>query len=287
MKVPLLTRPRNIVTHKIYQSVLSASKQRLDNVDVIRTILIVLLVFYHSFAIYSGGWPSIEGFPDIKVYWFLDKLSYAFMLETFVFISGFILGYQVRTKGEDKIRIAYLSKSKFKRLILPCVLFSFAYICLFLDIRQPLLYTIYDVFNGVGHMWFLPMLFWCFLFIGIVERIKMPPATIIISSLFLSILPYTTLPFRLHLTLYYFPFFYVGYYLKKNNVILEWLYRLKIVISLLITFLLLFTSMTYVSMHIEIWGGKKLVHRNSVQYVSVRLFFNRFDYVIVNGGIYT
>lgn len=66
---------------------------RLTNVIIIRPILIVLLVFYHAFAIYSGAWDPIEGYPEVPVYWWLDKLSYAFMLEMFVFISGYVFGF--------------------------------------------------------------------------------------------------------------------------------------------------------------------------------------------------
>lgn len=77
-------------------------KKLLTNVAVIRPILIVLLVFYHAFAPYSGAWEPIEGFPEIPAYWWLDWLSYAFMLEMFVFVSGYVFGYQVRTKGESK-----------------------------------------------------------------------------------------------------------------------------------------------------------------------------------------
>jgi len=66
---------------------MNAPKSILTNVSIIRPILFVLLVFYHAFAIYSGAWSPIEGYPVIKAYWWLDKLSYAFMLEMFVFIT--------------------------------------------------------------------------------------------------------------------------------------------------------------------------------------------------------
>lgn len=65
----------------------------------IRLFLIVMLVFYHAFAIFSGAWEQLDGYPKIYVYDVMDKLSYACLLETFVFISGYILGYQVRWKG--------------------------------------------------------------------------------------------------------------------------------------------------------------------------------------------
>ena len=58
----------------------------------IRLFLIVMLVFYHAFAIFSGAWEQLDGYPKIYVYDVMDKLSYACLLETFVFISGLYLG---------------------------------------------------------------------------------------------------------------------------------------------------------------------------------------------------
>ena len=138
---------------------MNASKPILTNVSIIRPILLVLLVFYHAFAIYSGAWAPIEGYPEVPAYWWLDKLSYAFMLEMFVFISGYVFGFQVRAKGEEKLKAKNLLWGKFKRLMIPCMVFSLLYILLFGNITQPVHKTLYSLVNGVGHMWFLPMLF--------------------------------------------------------------------------------------------------------------------------------
>lgn len=103
----------------------------LTEVAIIRPILVVLLVFYHAFAHYSGAWEPIDGYPAIRDYWWLDWLSYAFMLEMFVFISGYVFGFQVRTKGVEKLNAKNLLWGKFKRLMIPCMVFSFLYILFF------------------------------------------------------------------------------------------------------------------------------------------------------------
>lgn len=127
-------------------------KQQLDNIVIIRPILVVLLVFYHAFAPYSGAWESIEDYPAIRTYWWLDRLSYAFMLEMFVFISGYVFGFQVRIKGEEKLNAKNLLWGKLNRLMIPCMVFSLLYIILFQNIKQPAYMTAYDLVNGVGHM---------------------------------------------------------------------------------------------------------------------------------------
>ena len=95
------------------------SPKMLSNVVVIRPILIVLLVFYHAFLIFQGGWGSTGQFPEVKAYWWLDKLSYSFLLEMFVFISGYVLGYQVRVKGESILSAVVSAHSPEKSLSFP------------------------------------------------------------------------------------------------------------------------------------------------------------------------
>jgi len=223
---------------------MNASKPILSNVSIIRPILLVLLVFYHAFAIYSGAWAPIEGYPEVPVYWWLDKLSYAFMLEMFVFISGYVFGFQVRTKGEEKLRAKNLLWGKFKRLMIPCMVFSLLYILLFGNITQPIQRTLYGLVNGVGHMWFLPMLFWCFVGVWIVEKIQLKPNLILPILVVVSVVSFLPLPLRLGRTMYYMLFFYVGYILQRENVSLERFYTLKHSVIALVLFCLLFPAFT-------------------------------------------
>ena len=214
------------------------------DVVVIRDILVVLLVFYHAFAIFSGGWEPIEGYPSIPFYWWLDKLSYSFLLELFVFISGYLFGYQVRVKGVGKLQAKDLFLNKFQRLIVPCIIFSLLYIAVFLDIKQPLYKTAYDVFNGVGHMWFLPMLFWCFVGIWIIEKLQLKPKLVIPILIVAALFSISPIPFRIGKAMYYLVFFYSGYILQKDSISLSVLYTRNKAILFLICFSILFFSLT-------------------------------------------
>lgn len=209
-------------------------KNTLYEVIYIRLFLIITLVFYHAFAIFSGAWEPIAGYPNIQLYSIMDKLSCACLLETFVFISGYILGYQVSKKGEEFIQTKEFILKKIKRLVVPSILFSVLYILMFGKGDKSGLSTIYEVVSGAGHMWFLPMLFWCFLFMYIINRVKAINRTfrtlLIITPLLicLSVLP---LPFRLGSAMYYFPFFLGGYCVKRSN--LNWAYKAKIVFPII------------------------------------------------------
>lgn len=235
---------------------MNAPKSILTNVAIIHPILLVLLVFYHAFAVYSGAWAPIEGYPEVLVYWWLDKLSYAFMLEMFVFISGYVFGFQVRTKGEEKLKVKNLLWGKFKRLMIPCMVFSLLYILLFGNITQPIQKTLYGLVNVVGHMWFLPMLFWCFVGVWVIEKLDIKPKRVIPILALCSICSFLPLPLQMGTSMYYMLFFYVGYILQKDDVSLDRFYTLKHCIIGIVVFCVLFPSLTLLRVKLDgLMGG--------------------------------
>lgn len=88
----------------------------LYDVLLIRILLIFLLVVYHSFAIYNGAWKPLNGFPIIKSYRCIADISYSFMLEMFVFISGLILGFQALNKTNEFIKDISFIRRAFERI---------------------------------------------------------------------------------------------------------------------------------------------------------------------------
>lgn len=195
-------------------------KQKLlQDVVIIRLMLIVLLVLYHAFAIYNQAWKMPDGVSSVPAYWWIASFAYSFMLEAFVFLSGYVYGYQVREKYNDTVSFKVTVLNKFKRLIVPSIVFSIIYILLFGN-GQNISWggQIYSIINGAGHMWFLPMLFWCFVLLYIIERLKCSKNFIFVLSILAALLCIIPLPLRLSSTAYYFIFFYVGYYIQKNDI---------------------------------------------------------------------
>lgn len=262
----------------------------IDNTNIlyeviyIRLFLILALVFYHAFAIFSGAWSPIAGYPDIQLYSIMDKLSYACLLETFVFISGYILGFQVSKKGEAYILNAkiFLGK-KFKRLIVPSIMFSIIYTLIFNTTRNSVPQVIYSILSGAGHMWFLPMLFWCFVFLYLTEKVK--PSRICMTILlplmiFMSILP---LPFRLGRACYYFIFFWAGYSIKKHNV-QSYFNTNKATFVIILLFILSFIAKTNINeLYIQVGGVNSLVVRlfNTAMSTLSRFFCASFGVALL------
>lgn len=186
-------------------------KKILEDVVFMRVVLIVLLVLYHSFAIFNGAREKLADYPDIPAYWWIATSSYAFMLEAFVFISGYVFGHQVKNKGDDILSFNYLIVRKAKRLLLPGLFFSMIYYALFYDIHRPMTEIAYSILNGCGHLWFLPMLFWCFVGIYVIEKLRMRGKWLFAVIVLCSICSFLPLPLRMNNALYYFLFFYIGY----------------------------------------------------------------------------
>lgn len=103
----------------------------LTDVVVIRLSLIFLLVFYHSFAIYSDNWDSpFQPPPNISIYYWLSVFTHGFRLEVMTFISGLLLGYTVKRHPERMSFDGCVAK-KVKRILIPCMMFSVIYFFIF------------------------------------------------------------------------------------------------------------------------------------------------------------
>lgn len=190
------------------------SKKFLVDVAAIRLFLILMLVFYHAFAIYTGGWePPYSNFPSNNTYYWMGLWSHGFQLEAMVFISGLLWGYSQSLHPKVQGIVKPIGK-KAKRILLPSMLFSVIYYWMFYDMNEPWYVIVLSILNGCGHLWFLPMIFWCFVSIVLINhllRFTPPDSHLLTIIVALSILfPPIDLPFRLSSFVSYFPFFFMG-----------------------------------------------------------------------------
>lgn len=105
--------------------------------------------------------------------------------------------------------------SKLKRLILPGIIFSAAYFAIFYQYKG-IGNLIYEVIAGCGHMWFLPMLFWCFIGGWLLEKIKVSDWLKLGFLVALNLLSLVSLPFRLPEAAKFMFYFYAGFVFYKN-----------------------------------------------------------------------
>lgn len=182
---------------------------RLSEIDFMRPILVVLLVLYHAFIVYDGGWKPFVGFAPIMSYKALATITYSFMLESYVMVSGYVMGFQKaqnRIRGGGKFIIR-----KVKRLLIPSFIFSVLYLCLFhsgsfSDAMSDFVLTL----GGVGHLWFLPMLFLCFAISLMLDKIPSVRIRYVVVILFFMVKLLPHLPFQISSCAYYLLFFQIG-----------------------------------------------------------------------------
>lgn len=189
-------------------------QKRLQDVMIMRPLAIVLMIVWHSFIVYVGGWREPAGYENVAAYWWIAQFSYAFMLELFVFISGYVFAITLNKEG---VNFKSILLSKLKRLIVPSLIFSTLYFALLGDREGSMPKIVYDIVNGYGHFWFLPMLFWSTLFCYVLDRVQLSKwikVAIVLCLPALSILP---IPLRIGVSFYYIPFFYAGIMVYRHR----------------------------------------------------------------------
>lgn len=179
---------------------------RAKEIDIIRTIVILFLVLFHAFSPFTGGWAAIwpEHYWWEDIYKWIGKFCYAGMLETFVAISGYVF-FLAESRRITSQPLGRLVKSKLRRLIVPALVWGVAYWLLF--VGGSVGTGVWRIANGIGHLWFLPMLFWCFL----LEKTVVMRFSVRLWVLgLIAVLPYPALPFCFNNALYYLFFFHLG-----------------------------------------------------------------------------
>lgn len=206
--------------------------ERICSIDFFRVFLILLMVAYHAFAPFCGAWHEVLGTEhSCHLLFIVDRYFYFGMLESFVFISGYL--YQAGQK-KRQIAISQLLYSKIKRLLIPTWIWGVLYSILFIDS-----FSFRNTIYGIGHLWFLPMLFFCFILQKIlIEKLQIPLVrNLILFSLL--IFPFPELPFHINNSFYYLFFFNLGILAENrtirfpvNNIVLAVIFIISLAINI-------------------------------------------------------
>lgn len=196
---------------------------RLLNIDWLRPIVVILIVVNHVFAIYSGVWESPWNGIDanVEVYKWVQRISICCSLQLFTFISGYIYGFQISNKGI--LNLKQLAQKKVKRLLYPYFLFgSLYYLLISSKGNVDFIDLLFSLANGIGHLWFLPMLFLCFILHWLFYKMEVflkcrlnndqIATTIIMTMLFCIYICAPIMPniFCIKYAFMYLVFFYIG-----------------------------------------------------------------------------
>jgi len=183
---------------------------------IIRSFAIILVVAFHAYYM-----MMVEGhFPASKemyrsLYYNINCLILQFRMPLFLFISGYLFSHLENERGKYKT-FKDLIHNKFKRLILPFFVFVTIFMVSINDFSWKPYYS-----WGYQHLWFIPMLFWCFIFTRIQSFLPFSKTmlwkTIVFISFFiltLNIIPRISIPLLAipNFLKWYF-WFYLGYHI--------------------------------------------------------------------------
>ena len=196
--------------------------KKFEEISIMRVMAMVMIVAFHSLCFYNGRWVKVDAI-NISVWHRISDFLNVIDLNMFVFISGYLYGYLYiyRNKYRHPLEVIRI---KAERLLIPY---------LFWGIPMAIVWpwnTWSKLFYGIGHLWFLLMLFGVFTITVILQllnsqRIKFTRTI----GLFLIVIGYVLgLVFSKYIyggeflcinkILYYFPAFMIGYLCAKLRV---------------------------------------------------------------------
>lgn len=195
-------------------------KKLLYEVSLIRPFVIFLLVVLHSFTKISAGGIRNNDYQLPDIYQWLCNFISGFRIETIALVAGYVFAYQSIVL-KRKYDLQPFVVKKFKRLIIPMLFFGIFYYAMFL--YTPSTFSISNfllkLFSGCGHLWFLPMLFWCFLTIWIIDHFNLSSwkTLVILALLAILPLPFYRLPLGFARLPHFLFFVYGGYFLYEHR----------------------------------------------------------------------
>ena len=142
--------------NKIATNQVGKSGYRYD-IAVLRLLCVSIVVFFHAYGMmYASHFSEVTRSMYMARYEFFNQTYLInIAMPMFIFISGFLFGGQLMKS--QPVSFARMVRSKFMRLMVP--FFVFATLFMFTQNAvslKPFYQWTYS------HLWFLPMLFWCF-----------------------------------------------------------------------------------------------------------------------------
>lgn len=131
--------------------------QKLPDIIILRIIALIMVVSYHCYCIYTPAWNNYGGYHSI--YHKFCIFSSSIRLPLYTFISGYLFSYLHFYRNKYQKYSTFI-ENKVKRIIIPYIVFGGLYCWMFQKWQY--------FFMGVSHLWYLLMIFLCFLFWGYV-----------------------------------------------------------------------------------------------------------------------
>lgn len=205
---------------------MTADKE-LKNCTFAKTVLMLLIVIYHSMLFWTGGWLSETSpvFPS-PLLGHISRYLTSFHIYAFALVSGYIFYFVKFEKGGYKKPSSFL-KNKFSRLIIPYIFVSLIWaIPFYLFVNKGSFFGVINKFVlaiAPDQLWFLVMLFVVFAIAFFMANMwKDRPYLGMFSVVFIylfQIVGQRIAPniFSIWSACAYLPVFYVGFKLRQYS----------------------------------------------------------------------
>ncbi len=212
---------------------------KLPYISILRSLSILTVVAFHTYMYtYTGHFPaSAERYREAYE-WVNECVGINIAMPMFTLMAGYLFDY-FYDKGKYRKLLPLLEK-KAMRLLLPCFVFGTLMMATTGMAFEP--WTLLR--GGCQHLWYLPMLFWCFPLAWLVKRFvdnKWERTAVLAAFFFLSTLDGVPLPHVLGLpgiTAWFGWFMLGGMIASHQEVLFGVIERYRLAVPLLLPFAL-------------------------------------------------
>lgn len=138
---------------------------KLYDVVVMRSFAIIMVVAFHAYGMMyaAAHFPALKDVYHRMYFIWNQCIIINVAMPMFVFVSGYLFSFLWR-KGKYQ-DFWDLVKNKAKRILLPYFIFGLIMMATTNNFHPLTLF-----YGGYWHLWFLPMLFWCFIVAFLLNR---------------------------------------------------------------------------------------------------------------------
>lgn len=193
------------------------NKVRFNDISILRVSAMLMVVFYHCLCPYSiwDGTDFYIGF-HVPAWDVVDGMLAQIHLPIFFLISGYLYGYK-RIRGGYNDNVKFL-KDKALRVLAPYVIVGL-FLCLLQD------RDILQMLCGISHLWFLLVIYECYLFGKIIERVLWLPSGRLVLIGLAAVVLLLVASYRIPqvrflaatLLVRYFPYYLIGMLASKMD----------------------------------------------------------------------
>lgn len=244
--------------------------RELENCTFVKTMLMLIVVAYHSILCWSGNWFLAISVRRSEILAGIANWLNSFHIYGFALVSGYLFYYLRYEKGKYGRYLPFLAQ-KAKRLLVPYVFVAAVWVIPFSALFFPgqLTSNIYIYILGISpaQLWFLLMLFGVFLLFyplaDFVKERQLLGAAVVLGFYGIGLLAPIPNVFQILRACMYMPVFWLGFKLRQWGS--SWARQIPVWVWLL-AHILLFAVSRYISSYETIifklfqWGMEFLLH---------------------------